>query len=482
VYMGISRGKSLGIAKGELALHLTEHKEVPEGIGILMDVEDVYVFYGDLESRNPDALGAAGGTSTRQSWSISRGERRSCISLTPSETASTSQARPRRIVDDLGVRIRSVLQGVVNAFNPIVEQFQDMAVGYASSILRDVHLAEDAAQNSFVTAFMNLESVRDPVAFPGWLRRIVFTECTRIRRQVRPEVLTLDLSEVDSDDGSPADILDEAESRAAAAELIDSLPDKAQGVTILYYLAEISQKEIATFLHVPEGTVKKRLYDARERMRSTVAGRTKQRQSSRVARAFVVGTIVSAVEAIANGDADKLRSLIRANPSMVNVSGTLDFRYGDHSYFAGASLLHFLTGHPTPYNTLPDNVLEMIEILLDAGADPNATIIVGHTMVSLICYDVPRNKGVLIDMIDLLVCRGADPNAGFGRCALENALWHGETEAARALLRHGSSYDLRLAAGVGRADLMDEFFVADGSLRGGAMRWHRRWVRVAGRT
>ena len=62
VYMGISRGKSLGIAKGELALHLTEHKEVPEGIGILMAVEDVYVFYGDLESRNPDALGAAGGT------------------------------------------------------------------------------------------------------------------------------------------------------------------------------------------------------------------------------------------------------------------------------------------------------------------------------------------------------------------------------------------------------------------------------------
>ncbi len=62
VLMGVSRGESPGIADGELALHLTEHKEVPEGIGIGLDVEDVYVFYDDLKCRNPDALEAAGGT------------------------------------------------------------------------------------------------------------------------------------------------------------------------------------------------------------------------------------------------------------------------------------------------------------------------------------------------------------------------------------------------------------------------------------
>lgn len=46
------------------------------------------------------------------------------------------------------------MKGGADAFNPIVEAFQDMAVSYATSILRDVHLAEDAAQNSFVTGSM----------------------------------------------------------------------------------------------------------------------------------------------------------------------------------------------------------------------------------------------------------------------------------------------------------------------------------------
>ena len=71
-------------------------------------------------------------------------------------------------------------------------------------------------------------------------------------------------------------------------------------------------------------------------------------------------------------------------------------------------------------------------------------------------------------MIDLLASRGADANAGFGRSALENALWHAETEAGHALLRHGAKIDLRLAAGLGRIDLMEEYFEEDGSLRKGA--------------
>ena len=54
VYMGISRGESPGISQGELALHLTEHKEVPREIGVMMDVEDVYALFEDLKSRDPD--------------------------------------------------------------------------------------------------------------------------------------------------------------------------------------------------------------------------------------------------------------------------------------------------------------------------------------------------------------------------------------------------------------------------------------------
>ena len=61
VYMGISRGLSPGIKDGEVATHLTEHK-VPEGVGILLDVEDVGEFYSDLNERNPEILQTAART------------------------------------------------------------------------------------------------------------------------------------------------------------------------------------------------------------------------------------------------------------------------------------------------------------------------------------------------------------------------------------------------------------------------------------
>ena len=60
VYMGISRGQSPGIQKGHLTCHLTEHKEVPEGIGIMLEVENVTEFYNDLKNRDLKSLQNAG--------------------------------------------------------------------------------------------------------------------------------------------------------------------------------------------------------------------------------------------------------------------------------------------------------------------------------------------------------------------------------------------------------------------------------------
>ena len=64
--------------------------------------------------------------------------------------------------------------GDLDAFEALVRRFQDMACGYAYSILGDFHLAEDAAQEAFVDAYRNLGQLREPRAFPGWFRRVVF--------------------------------------------------------------------------------------------------------------------------------------------------------------------------------------------------------------------------------------------------------------------------------------------------------------------
>ena len=74
------------------------------------------------------------------------------------------------------------------AFAALVRRFQDMAVGYACSVLKDFQLAEDAAQEAFFEAYRTLGQLREPAAFAGWFRRIVFKQCDRITRDKRPRL------------------------------------------------------------------------------------------------------------------------------------------------------------------------------------------------------------------------------------------------------------------------------------------------------
>ena len=78
-----------------------------------------------------------------------------------------------------------------HAYETIVRRFQDMAVGYGYTLLGDMDLAEDVAQEAFINAFYHLPDLRAPAAFPGWFRRIVSTQVHRLKR--RNEVATIPL-------------------------------------------------------------------------------------------------------------------------------------------------------------------------------------------------------------------------------------------------------------------------------------------------
>ncbi len=80
----------------------------------------------------------------------------------------------------------------LEAFGQIVQRFQDMAYGCAYAVLGDFHLAQDAAQEAFLTAYRRLADLRQPRAFPPWLRRIVLSQCSRITRRKRPTTASLD--------------------------------------------------------------------------------------------------------------------------------------------------------------------------------------------------------------------------------------------------------------------------------------------------
>jgi len=177
--------------------------------------------------------------------------------------------------------IQAAQKGDVSAYGEIVRRFQDMAYGYAYAILGDSQLAQDAAQEAFIEAYRQLADLKEPKAFPGWLKRIIFKHCDRLTRGKR--ILTVPLEEAMGEqsqmDGPDANV-ERMEMKEEVLAAIQSLPDGQRIATTLFYINGYSQSEVADFLEVPVSTVKKRLHDSRrklkERMLDMVADKLKE--------------------------------------------------------------------------------------------------------------------------------------------------------------------------------------------------------------
>ena len=158
--------------------------------------------------------------------------------------------------------------GDMDAYGTIVQRFQDMAVGYAYSILGDFHLAEDAAQEAFMEAYANLSKVYGETAFPSWLRKIIFKHCDRLTRGKRISTVPIEAAvEMASPEKGPAEIAEAQEMKDAVLQAIAVLPEKERMVTTLFYINGYSQKDIGEFLDVAVKTVKNQLHSARNRLR-----------------------------------------------------------------------------------------------------------------------------------------------------------------------------------------------------------------------
>jgi RNA polymerase sigma factor (sigma-70 family) len=159
--------------------------------------------------------------------------------------------------------------GEIAAFEQLVRRFQEMAFGYARVLCGDPHLAEDATQQAFLVAFMNLANLREPARFGGWLRGIVRFETFRLFRSSRPcsdtsaQLETL----IDTRPG-PAERAEVRESLKRVTSALAALPDRERSVATLYYLHDQSQREVARFLNLTVSTVNNRLRSARTHLRN----------------------------------------------------------------------------------------------------------------------------------------------------------------------------------------------------------------------
>jgi len=223
-------------------------------------------------------------------------------------------------MDSLESLINRARRGDESAYGALVSRFQDMAVGYGYSILRDFELAEDAAQEAFFEAYRNLDKLRDLLAFPGWFRRIVYKHCDRIMRGHSLATVSLELiEEQSSSQASQTEVSEQSELKDRVWSAIESLPDHERSAMVLYYISGYSQKEVGSFLDVPVTTVKKRLFSARVRLRAilldVLADNLRELRPSR--NEVFTTRLMEMLTAARAGDTTKVKALLDKDPRLL---------------------------------------------------------------------------------------------------------------------------------------------------------------------
>jgi RNA polymerase sigma factor (sigma-70 family) len=131
--------------------------------------------------------------------------------------------------------VQAAQRGDEYAFAALVRALQNIAVAYAASILRDYHLAEDAAQEAFVEAYRELGNLREPAAFQAWFRKILFKHCDRLTRRKRRPLTDLDSARTVAEPApSPYEKLEQRENQAALWQAIAALSEAERTVVLLY--------------------------------------------------------------------------------------------------------------------------------------------------------------------------------------------------------------------------------------------------------
>ena len=179
--------------------------------------------------------------------------------------------------EKLDTLVRAAQLGKSEAFGHIVSRYQSMAYASAYAQTGDFHLAQDAAQEAFIEAFLCLDTLREPAAFPAWFRRFVVKHSDRQLRKSRPLVMDpAEIQTLPSDLPNPEVIFTQQQTRHEVRDAINALPSAQREAIALFYLEGYSQKEISKFLGVSVGTVGKRLYDARKGLKKRMENMVKE--------------------------------------------------------------------------------------------------------------------------------------------------------------------------------------------------------------
>jgi len=326
-------------------------------------------------------------------------------------------------VQDLPSLVENAQRGQATAREELVRRFQDMAVGYAYSVLGDFHHAEDVAQDAFVAALGDLTSLQIPEAFPSWFRRIIYKHCDRLLRRRQEQIVEPTLLEESATKvPGPAEQLEQAELEAWLLDALRDLPEEERMVINLFYMGDYTHQQISSFLEMPLTTVNNRLRSARRRLEqeilSVVQKSFREKAPSRDDK-FV--NLVGLRAAIEVSDVGRVRTLVEERPDLLN------------QHQGGLRPLNHaaIVGNP-----------EVVAILLEAGAD----FTFEHYVARPVEQARERGHQGAVEVFERFCSREAELSPA---ASAYKAIEKGDLQALRNLIKDGAPFDLLAACYLG---------------------------------
>ena len=173
--------------------------------------------------------------------------------------------------------IHAVLSGDDTAFDILVEKYQKSVHALAWRKIGDFHYAEDITQETFLRAYQNLSTLKNPNQFLGWLYVIANRLCLNWLRKQEPAQQVQSLEDTPVEEVAKSAharyVLEQREAEATehcfeiVKKLLEKLPESERTAMTLHYLGEMPTKEISRFLGVSVETIRVRLHRARKRLR-----------------------------------------------------------------------------------------------------------------------------------------------------------------------------------------------------------------------
>jgi RNA polymerase sigma-70 factor, ECF subfamily len=176
------------------------------------------------------------------------------------------------------VLVERVKRGDVRAFEMLVVKYQRRVERLIGRMVRDVDLVQDIAQESFIRAYRALPQFRGDSAFYTWLYRIAVNTAKKALMDMKRDPLVLESSRSLGEDGeetsraenelttgeTPEALLASKEIATAVNAAIEALSEDLRQAITLREIEGLSYEEIAEMMNCPIGTVRSRIFRARE--------------------------------------------------------------------------------------------------------------------------------------------------------------------------------------------------------------------------